>query len=124
MVDIFYDKEKPFLPMLVSNWIFGIGIAQYPIGVPHRVLSFTYSLLNITLYCVVAFFAYPYYLEIIDVTNSTATTMIFLFCISILLTIIMITSGWSQAKVRHLSFFKKISAKSIYKFEFSCTGCT
>ncbi|NP_001177465.1 gustatory receptor 52 [Nasonia vitripennis] len=98
MVDIFVDMEKPFLPMLVSNWIFGIGIAQYPIGVPHRVLSFTYSLLNITLYCVVAFFAYPYYIKFIDVTKSTLTTMIFSFSISILLTIIMITSGWFQAK--------------------------
>ncbi|OXU27132.1 hypothetical protein TSAR_012998 [Trichomalopsis sarcophagae] len=98
MVDIFVDMEKPFLPMLVSNWIFGIGIAQYPIGVPHRVLSFTYSLLNITLYCVVAFFAYPYHIKFIDVTKPTLTTRIFSFSISILLTIIMITSGWFQAK--------------------------
>lgn len=46
--------EKPLLPLFISNWIFGIGVIEYPLGKPRKFLSSIHSALWIVLLCTIA----------------------------------------------------------------------
>ena len=98
MVDIFKDMEKPFLPMLITNWIFGIGIIEYPIRKPHRILSFIYTSLMLAMYGYLAYVAYPN-INITWIEKLRPVSQNIIFFANIIVTVTVIISGWFQTKV-------------------------
>lgn len=95
--DIYKEIEKPALPMFITNWIFGIGIIECPMGKSRRVLSFMYSTVILLVYCLVAFYAYPYLKNLNFETMKNIIKI--LFFSSCLLTISTTTLGWYRSKV-------------------------
>ena len=112
MDDIFKDMEKPFLPLLIANWVFGIGIIQYPIGKPHRYFSIIYSLIHMTIFLTLTYFIYPFHVKFMNEYKVNSTSVKITFFSNVLLTIGIIISGWFQAKVLHLIYnFSKFNSK-------------
>lgn len=95
---VLIDIERPFLPFLVSNWIFGIGIIEYPIRKPHRIISFFYTSLILIIFGIIAYEAYPVILLKTSVVSGIIND-ITLFFMNVSVTVTILISGWFQSKV-------------------------
>lgn len=98
MSHIFEDMEKPFLPVLILNWIFGIGIIQYPIRKPHRIISCIYTLIILAIYGFLTWKTYPSYVESGAAKKTPRMERMFFF-LNFIVTVSVLISGWFQTKV-------------------------
>lgn len=89
---------RPSIPMYISNWVFGIGIIEYPLGKQHPIVSFIYSLIVVLSYCVLSGIAYPYVMTLSEYFTSSVPIKI-MFYSNILLIISIIVLGWFRSKV-------------------------
>lgn len=101
------DIEKPFLPLLISNWVFGIGIIEYPIRKPQRFVSFIYTSFILTIFGIAAFHAYPAVMDEASYLSRSAGPKI-LFAINVSVTFVILISGWFQKKVKNIKLLFKI----------------
>ena len=98
MVDL-KPLSKYVFPVYMLNWIFGVGVIQYPLGHPHPVISFIYSSTCTVVYCILAGITYPDIIEKYNVTDSKIPIKI-IFYSNIILTIATITLGWFRSEVK------------------------
>jgi hypothetical protein len=93
------ENSKCFLYIFVFNWIFGIGIIQYPLGKPRPIISFFYSLIHLIIYCSFSAITYTDIIEISDLSQVTMPRQI-LYLSHVFLSISTICLGWYRNKVR------------------------
>ncbi|NP_001177464.1 gustatory receptor 51 [Nasonia vitripennis] len=97
MGDIFEDMEKPFLPMLISNWIFGIGIIEYPIRRQLKLLSIVYSTLILVVYAYLVYICHAH-IYLTAVAQIKPIIEMLHYYTNILITISIIIFGWFQTQ--------------------------
>ncbi|OXU27131.1 hypothetical protein TSAR_012997 [Trichomalopsis sarcophagae] len=97
MVDIFEDMEKPFLPMLISNWIFGIGIIEYPIRRQLKLLSIVYSTLILVVYAYLVYICHAH-IYLTTVARIKPIIEMLHYYTNILITTSIIVFGWFQTQ--------------------------
>lgn len=98
----FSTAIKPLLPLLIPNWILGVGVFEYPIGKPRKALSLMYSGFWMAIYCIFA--AVVYNIKYEYGANEAVFPIHFLICSQLFLSIITICSARHFHKVS-LNFF-------------------
>ncbi|XP_058804654.1 uncharacterized protein LOC131671885 [Phymastichus coffea] len=97
MTQLYEGMEKPFLPMLISNWIFGIGIIQYPMWKPRKLFSFIYTSMILSSFLYLTYLSYPYYAFTKVAKMSPITNGMFYYA-NTAVTISVLVAGWFQSK--------------------------
>lgn len=101
--NVYKEIEKPALPLFITNWIFGIGIIECPMGKPRRLWSFIYSTIILLIYFFIAVYAYQ---NLKNLNFKTMNNIIkILFFSNCFLTATTTALGWYRSKV---SYLKKI----------------
>ncbi len=85
--------QKIFLPLLLTNWILGMGIIEFPLGTIHPTLSLIYSSALICIYCSLACIVYPEISQQYDKIETTSVMIKIQFFSQILLTIINVVNS-------------------------------
>ncbi|XP_023246959.1 uncharacterized protein LOC106642620 [Copidosoma floridanum] len=95
------------LPIFMFNWIFGIGVIEYPLGKPRPVISFVYTSMLLATYCVLAGLTYSESngFSLYDASRIILPIRIFFFA-HILLTIVTLTLGWFRSQSLHKCLMK------------------
>lgn len=91
--------------LFVCNWIFGIGILEYPRGQQHRIISGFYVASSLIIYCSFSLYLYPHIIEFsqqIQANDSIAKVFI---GFSVFLIVITLLLGWSRNEVNKISKF-------------------
>lgn len=111
-----------FLPMAIVNWIMGCGgIIEYPLGLSHLTLSYTYPSVCLLNYCLVIYLSVisfdglfsKYYASDIE---SYETLIAFLVCSNVVSAISTIMLSWRRRKVRFCRIKFLDIVKIIYPF--------
>ncbi|XP_058804656.1 uncharacterized protein LOC131671887 [Phymastichus coffea] len=118
------EIKKATLPLLICNWIFGIGILEYPLGQPRRLISGLYIASNLIIYCLLAIYSYQYTIAFsreIEANDSIANVF---FANYIFLTISTVLLGWHRSRKIHCilergittdQYLQKIETKTVYQ---------
>ena len=93
---------RPAMPMLISNWVVGMGIIEYPLGTQHRIISFTYTTILLITYISLAVYAYPYLIQMTEEFEINRQIIRILFYCHVILTICTVGLGWQRSKVNIL----------------------
>lgn len=91
------EFSNPAVFAYATNWIFGIGIIQYPLGKFHPKTSFIYTVAILSIYCILAVYAYPYILELRIAENYV--TIKLLYYSNIVLNFGYVALGWQRSAV-------------------------
>ena len=114
MDELFKEIGKATLPMLIPNWIFGIGIIEYPLGHPHRVISFVYTATIIIVYCSTSIYIYPYLIMYLNgAFEITKGLYLITFYTNFPITILTMILGWHRYRVSNILLYLKLLAKYI-----------
>lgn len=115
--NIYKQIEKPALPLFITNWLFGIGIIECPMGKPRRLLSFIYSTTILLVYFMIAGYTYPYLKNLNFETMKNIIKI--LFFSNCFLTITTTALGWYRSKVS-FSHYKINQCIIKFKVVLSC----
>ncbi|NP_001164461.1 gustatory receptor 58 [Nasonia vitripennis] len=89
---------RPILPLLISNWVLGIGIIEYPIGTPRPTFSFIYSTTLLVIYCTTSIMIRHEIFRVSIILKNNTVPMTIVFYTNIFLTISIVTLGWYRSK--------------------------
>ncbi|OXU27135.1 hypothetical protein TSAR_013001 [Trichomalopsis sarcophagae] len=112
MVDL-NPISKSVLPVLIVNWIFGIGVIEYPLGNPHPIFSFIYSLISVILFAALAICNYFNIDLFIKVTPGIAVPIKVIYFSQIILVMSTVILGWYRSKVIHECVVKEALADNL-----------
>lgn len=102
MVDL-KPISKAVFPVFIVNWIFGIGVIEYPFGNPHPIFSFIYSSISVIIFSVLAFTEYFKIDMFIDYAPSISTPIKIISFSQIILVMNTVILGWYRSKVNIIS---------------------
>lgn len=101
MVDWIDDIYKVALPQLILNWVFGIGIIEYPIGTRYEVISFIYIATILITYCFFAAYTHPFLILIYQEIKISQNSIEIIFYSNILIIIGVLALGWNRNEVKY-----------------------
>lgn len=91
--------KKHLFPLYVMNWIFGIGIIEYPPGHSHPFYSLIYSLFCLAIYGTIVLTNYQEIIQLSTVENFHVPIII-LFLSQIFTTVSTMILGWFRNEVK------------------------
>ena len=99
--------EEAMLPISILNWITGLSIIEYPLGVPKPIISFIYVLILIFIYLIISSSGFQ---SIQNKSLLTTEQMLFTFIkyVNIFVATSSIILGWFHSKVNIFCRFTKI----------------
>ena len=97
---------KLVLPVYLPNWIFGIGVIEYPLGTPHPILSLFYLLFIITTYCIICMLSHNEIIEFATTFRTAVPSKITLYS-NIIIFITIIIGGWYRSEVKYICIYLK-----------------